>query len=507
MLFEDYLWNPENKNHIVQMLPFDTLISIDKSLALPAYQQIANQVTTHIRNGVIGPGTLLPGTRELARVLSLHRKTVIAAYNELSAQGWIIVLARKGFTVVQNLPEIKPKQWDQQSGGYAYNSKMPGLFYPVSPAVVIPQTAQHLSLIIDDGHPDTRIAPMTLLNREYRSRLKSQHAQKQVSATMAPGSPKLREAMIGYMAQTRGLQAQLQNILITHGAQMSIYIAATLLLKPGDHVLVGEPGYYIANHVFEHLGAHIIRIPVDSNGMDINAVKIACQQYRINMLYLIPHHHHPTTVTLSPERRMHLLEMAEQFNFTIVEDDYDYDFHYDSSPYLPLAGSSHHNRVVYIGSFSKSLSASIRIGFMIAAADFITQAVYLRRLIDLRGDHIMENALAALIENGDIARHLKKANKIYAERRDHLCAMLDLHLKDAVTYNKPAGGMAIWVVFNKEYPLENIAAKAAKLGLYISDGKPFNTAENNYNAFRFGFASLNLQEISEAVNIIAKCLH
>lgn len=460
----------------------------------------------HIRNGVIKPGLLLPGTRELAGILKLHRKTIIAAYDELAAQGWTVVIHRKGFIVAENLPDVKPRQWDNDATGYAFNSKIPGPFYHVNQTVpFIPVTgAAQPHLIIDDGHPDTRLAPMIQLYREYRSRLKQQHVVKQVSAALSAGSLKLREAMVAYMAQTRGMQAQVENILITHGAQMSIYLAASLLLKPGDYIIVGEPGYYLANQVFEYLGAKIITIPVDRYGIDITAVHDACKQHPVKALYVIPHHHHPTTVTLSPDRRMRLLEMAEQFNFTIIEDDYDYDFHYTSSPYLPLAAGNHHNRVVYIGSFSKALSATIRIGFMIAASDFLKHAVYLRRMVELRGDHVMEESLAALIENGDIGRHLKKVNKIYCERRDYLCTLLDTHLNNIVHYTKPDGGMAIWLMFDKRYPLTKISAKAAKHGLFINNGTLFDSGDIRYNALRFGFASLTMDELKEAVEIVTK---
>jgi GntR family transcriptional regulator / MocR family aminotransferase len=444
----------------------------------------------------------------LAAILKLHRKTIIAAYDELAAQGWTTVMPRKGFIVAENLPDIKPRRWDNDATGYAFNSTMPSTFYPVSqaaPFVPAPRTRQP-HLIVDDGHPDTRLAPMVQLHREYRGRLKQQHVVKQVSAALAAGSLKLREAMVAYMAQTRGMQVQADNILMTHGAQMSIYLAACLLLKPGDYIIVGEPGYYMANQVFEHLGAQIIRVPVDSQGIDITAVENVCKKQPIKALYVVPHHHHPTTVTLSPDKRMRLLEIAEQFNFTIIEDDYDYDFHYTSSPYLPLAAGNHRNRVVYIGSFSKALSATIRIGFMIAAGDFLKQATFLRRMIDLRGDHVMEESLAALIENGDIGRHLKKVNKVYRERRDYLCTLLDAHLKNVVQYTRPDGGMAIWLTFNKNHPLTEISAKAAKHGLFINNGKLFDSQDVGYNALRFGFASLNLEEIKEAVEIIASVL-
>jgi GntR family transcriptional regulator/MocR family aminotransferase len=312
---------------------------------------------------------------------------------------------------------------------------------------------------------------------------------------------------VGYLAETRGLQAAVPNILITHGAQMSIYITANLLLRAGDAVIVGEPGYYVANQVFDSLGAKILRVPVDERGIDVDAVEKLCRRRKVKMLYLIPHHHHPTTVTLSPERRMRLLEIAEEFNFAIVEDDYDYDFHYSSSPYLPLAASSHNNRVIYIGSFSKSLSSSIRVGFMVGPEDFIREAIYKRRMIELRGDNNMEDALATLIGNGDVGRHLKKVNRVYEARRNRLCSLLDEQLQGVVRYKRPSGGMAIWVSLDKRYPLEDISGRAIRKGLYMSNGKMYNTHTTDYNSFRFGFASLTEEELEETVGILGECVH
>ena len=488
------------------MLPFDTLLPIDKTLALPVYQQVAQAMVQHIRNGVLKPGAMLPGTRELAGILNLHRKTVIAAYDELAAQGWIEAVPRKGFNISSHLPEVKAQRWNTTT--YAFEKKMAAPFYPLVktgfsfPVLGVPPPR----LIIDDGHPDSRLAPMDLLVREYRSRLGSGALRKQVNAILTAGSPRLREVMVSYLAETRGMQTSVSNILITHGAQMSIYIAASLLLRAGDSVIVGEPGYYVANQVLESLGARLLHVRVDEQGIDVDAVERLCKGKEIRMLYLIPHHHHPTTVTLSPERRMRLLEIAEKFNFAIVEDDYDYDFHYSSSPYLPLAANSHNNRVIYIGSFSKSLSSSIRVGFMVGPEDFIGQAIYLRRLIDLRGDNNMEDALAALIRNGDVGRHLKKVNRIYEVRRDRLCHLLDSKLRGVVNYCKPSGGMAVWASFGRKYPLKTVAEKVGKQGVYISNGLMYNTHDTAYNSVRIGFAGLTEEEMEEAIGILAGCV-
>jgi len=179
--------------------------------------------------------------------------------------------------------------------------------------------------------------------------------------------------------------------------------------------------------------------------------------------------------------------------FTIIEDDYDYDYHYTSSPYLPLASGNHNGNVIYIGSFSKILDPSLRIGFMIAPKNFIAQCTALRKIIDVGGDGYMQNALATLIKEGELKRHLKKAKKCYRERRDFLDALLKEKLSEYVSYTLPTGGMAIWLALKPDFPIAQVAAT-----------KQFKIIRWNkaQNAFRFGFASMNESELVQAVDAL-----
>jgi GntR family transcriptional regulator/MocR family aminotransferase len=488
------------------MLPYQTLISIDKKAPTPIYQQIANHLVTHIREGIIQPGASLPGSRELARLLEVHRKTIVAAYEELNAQDWIETIPRKGVRVSPQLPEIKPRTFKAATNipayagntGFHFNTKIP-----------LPSSAPWFAkqnLVIDDGFPDVRLAPIDNLLREYRNIATGRLARRIMTSNDLAGTDSLRDVLVGYLSDTRGMNMQSDNIMITRGAQMAIYLAAGLLIQPGDNVLVGEPNYFMANAIFKQLGAQLITVPVDEQGINIEQVEAVLKKKKIKMLYIIPHHHHPTTVSLAPERRMRLLEIIRKYKLAVLEDDYDYSFHYSSAPVLPLASTNHEGCVVYIGSATKLLAPSIRIGFMVAPKPFIDQAAKWRRLIDIRGDNIMETALANLIRNGDIGRHIKKSNKIYHQRRDMLCDMLQEKLKAVVTFRKPAGGMAVWAQFNKRFPLSAIAAKAAGMGLFMNDGSYFNTPKINYNAIRFGFASLNESEMERIFEILLKTI-
>lgn len=276
---------------------------------------------------------------------------------------------------------------------------------------------------------------------------------------------------------------------------MSIYLASKLLLNDGDIVVVGNPNYSNANETFEEVGAKLLEVNVDANGLDVDKIEQICRKKKITAVYVIPHHHYPTTVTLSVERRMKLLALSQQYSFVIIEDDYDYDYHYNSSPYLPLANANHSGNVIYIGSFSKILDPSLRIGFMVAPANFIAQTVALRKLIDVGGDGYMQNALASLIKNGELKRHLKRALKAYHFRRDFLNELLEKKLGKYVQYNIPSGGMAFWIELKAPYKIKDLV-KDPQLKI-----KRWDEA---LNAFRFGFASMNEQELTITVTYLAK---
>jgi GntR family transcriptional regulator / MocR family aminotransferase len=290
-------------------------------------------------------------------------------------------------------------------------------------------------------------------------------------------------------------------MIITRGAQMALFIATSLLIKAGEDVIVGEPGYFGANITFRQLGANLNRVPADENGIDVDAVESICRKKKIRLIYVIPHHHHPTTVTFTPERRMRLLALAEKYRFAIIEDDYDYDFHYASKPMMPMASLDRHGSVIYIGTLTKTLAPAFRIGFMTGPADFIRLAGNYRRFMDHQGDSLLENAVAALYQDGTISRHIKKSVRIYKDRRDHFCKLLTNELGNAVSFKVPDGGMAVWTTFKNE-KLPQLSTAVLKKGLVLNNGLEYNTHKTNYNAARLGFASLNFDEQKTAIEII-----
>lgn len=475
------------------MFPFEHVILIEKESKTAVYRQIAISIINAIRGGTIKSNTHLPGTRKLAVSLGVHRKTVIAAYEELEAEGWVVIIPRKYAIVTENIPSFKPQKWNQNKVLAPYENNLTISFKIVNKKMITESSISVPDIMINDGHPDVRLSPIDDLLKTYRSLTSRKHGIKNANIGTTQGTLSLREEMVDYISETRGINISSDNLLITHGAQMSIYLAAQLLLEPLSHVIVGKPNYPLANKTFEETGAKIIEVAVDDEGIDTDAIELICKKEKINAVYVIPHHHYPTTVTLSVERRMKLLELSKEFSFAIIEDDYDYDYHYTSSPYLPLASANHNGNVVYIGSFSKILDPSLRMGFMIAPKNFITQCTALRKIIDVGGDGYMQNALAALIKGGELKRHLKKAKKSYHQRRDLLDKLLKEQLGDYVYYTLPTGGMAIWVKLKPAFPISQLISNT-KLQIIRID--------KEQNAFRFGFASLDETELEQTVEFL-----
>ena len=483
------------------MLPYKNLLIIDKRSHVAVFRQIATQIIRLIQEGKLSPGTELPSTRSLAFDLELHRKTAIAAYELLVSEDWIVSLPRKGYIVSPQLPIIKPRSYD--SGRLSAYQREPGFNYNKLEEVSYPAASpSKVDLVIDDGFPDIALLNASAMYAYYKRALDYPALKKMSLGWELESSPDFRKAMCVFLNQTRGLDIRTENLLTTRGAQMAIYVAASLIIKPGDKVMVSEPSYFFANMIFEGLGAELIRVDLDDNGMCTDMVEDLLLKHDIKMLYVIPHHHHPTTVTMSEERRIHLLKLIRDYKLAVIEDDYDYDFQFQYDPYLPLASGNHEGNIIYIGSLTKVLGTPFRLGYLVAAEKFVHAAAKKRMLIDLRGDVFTEQVVSGFIENGNLTRLIQKANKLYRERCHFLADLLTTQLGEEVTFTKPSGGMAIWVKLNANIQLAKVVEKSAAMGLKLI-GTVYSQGSNaKYNAFRFGYASLQEDQLEKAVHIL-----
>ncbi len=489
------------------MLPYKTSIRLDRKSKQALYMQISMQLMQMIKNGMLQPGTKLPGSRSLASILEVHRTTVVLAYEELMAQGWIGVLASKGTFVHMDLPVTNQRSLVTTKNEMSNAKELSGFSFYKRPHLSRKDVVENAQvLFLDEGVPDNRLAPIDTLAKTYRNLVARSYNRKHLSYGSLYGNKDLREALVVYLNETRGLDSSIDNILITRGSQMGMYLAAQLLLQEGSCIAIGTTNYITMDHTCIEAGAQLLRVAVDEQGIVVSQLATICQSRTINAVYVTSHHHHPTTVTMSAQRRLELLALAKEHSFAIIEDDYDYDFHYDNAPILPLASYDINNNVVYTGALCKIVAPAIRIGYLVAPKDFIDAAARLRAVIDRQGDPLLELSMAHMIKNGDVYRHTKKALRIYKKRRDFCCTLLEKKLSSYFTFQIPEGGMAIWLLLNKKYHWDTVTAIALQHGLQFPDWRRYDAIKAGHNGIRFGFASHTEEEMSMIVEKIERLM-
>jgi len=480
------------------MLPYKSLLNIDRSTRTPIYLQITQQVVQLIQDGQLGAGYKMPSSRLMADLLVLNRNTVTKAFEELEALGWITIQARKGVFVVDSFPTIQPIYWNKEQ-------KRDSTETPVFPFYEFP----HLHMPIpsgrqigfDDGFPDVRLAPIDELARGYAKNMRQLAFENNLYYHDGLGHLGLREQLVHYLNETRGLNIDTEQIIITRASTMALHLALASTIKKGDAVIVGRNSYPTANMIVKHLQGELITIPVDEDGLVVEQIPSLCKKYRIRALYITSHHYHPTTVTLSPARRLQLMQFAEQYQFVILEDDYDYDYHYDNAPILPLASGDKNGLVLYFGSYSKLIAPAFRLGYLVGPKKLIQSVTRLRRIMDRQGDIILEKTVADLLAAGTIRRYLKKSWRHYKERRDVCCHLLEEQLNEYLTFKKPAGGLALWATFSNKIDLHKVSHTMQTKGVVFAQGRVYPNSQ-----IRMGFASMNTEELEIAIEKLKKSI-
>ena len=472
----------------------EQLIQFDKSSSQPVYIQIAQQIINAIQRGYISKGTKLPGTRVLSQILKIHRNTVVAVYDELASQGWVNIIPNKGTFVLfpeQTTATIKAtaQKIDQV---YQY-SKMTG--FPFQPSLNLASILQETTAkySINDGNPDLRLHPVHQFSRWFSAVMKRKSLFKKWNHSAQSSYSIFETQLCNYLNVTRGFHIKPSNLISTRSTEMSLYIVSQLLIQQNDIVLVGRLSNYASNMIFQQAGATIKTIPIDANGIDVDYIKTHFVKGSIRCVYVCAHRHFPTTATLSAERRLKLLELAKAYQFAIIEDDYDYDFQFEGSAMLPMASADANGMVIYLGKLGQSLFPSFQVGFVVAPENLISEAKNYLQLLDKQGDIIQEQMLSELIHEGEISRLMKKNIIIYKQRRDCLCRHLSRHFRDAISWQVPSGGLAIWLQFDPKISLVKLAEEAEKNDLYVP--KTLLYQNRDTCAIRFGFGHLNEEEI------------
>jgi GntR family transcriptional regulator/MocR family aminotransferase len=474
------------------------LIHFDKSSASPVYIQISQQIINAIQRSYLEGGSLLPGTRIFSQLIHVHRNTAVAVYDELASQGWVEIIANKGTFIA--VPEQRTATIKARSNGIGDISNFAettGFPFHLSFHLSSTQEFSEAKYELNDGQPDLRLHPIHEFSKWYGASMKRKSLISKWNQNKKTKYSVFENQLCNYLNATRGLHIKPKNVISTRSTEMSLYIISQLLIRPKDVVLVGDLSNYAANMIFQQSGATIKTIPIDEQGLNVDYIKAHFVKGEIRCVYICANRDYPTTVSLTAERRLKLLQIAKEYQFAIIEDDYDYDFQFEGLPMLPMASSDVNGMVIYLGKLGQSLFPSFQTGFVVAPENLISEAKNYLQMLDRQGDLTQEQMLSELIYEGEIHRLLKKNILVYKQRRDFLYQCLEENFKDAVRFKKPTGGLAIWLQFNTVISLVQLSEQALRYDLFLP--KTILYQDKDTCAIRLGFGHLNEEEIEITV--------
>jgi len=424
---------------------------LDPGAGKPLTTQLYEQLRDGITAGRLLPGDQLVPSRQLAGELGLSRHTVTTVYGRLVAEGYAEGRAGGG-SVVASASPVPPK-----GASPAAALRPSPRFAGWSPYFRPPPYGCRFDL--RPGLPDPALFPAAQWRR---------HVSAAVSAEQSlygdpAGKIRLRRAIVGWVARSRSVAATEDTVVVTCGTQHAIDLVTRVLLEPGDCVAVEDPGYVPAILLFKALGMSVVGAPVDDQGLVVDLLPPSAR-----IVYVTPSHQYPLGMTMSMPRRRALLRWAERHDAAIIEDDYDTEFRYVDRPLEPLQALDANGRVVYVGSFSKTFSPSVRLGFAVVPQPLAEPIAALRQLIDWHPPIAMQTAMAGFINDGLLDKHIRRSRRVYAERHHILTEALFGPLACYLTARSPNAGLHVAAALQDGLNEEDVLQAAARHGLVAS---------------------------------------
>jgi GntR family transcriptional regulator/MocR family aminotransferase len=405
------------------------------TLDAPLYQQLYMHLRSAILTGRLKRGLKLPSTRAFADELKVSRNTVLNAYSQLLAEGYLESVEAKGTFVASVLPDAmlsaRPTL-PHSNASQPANIRRPSLSKTAETLIATPTTYSLPQPRNTQGAFTVGIPALDTVPVELWGKLVAHHAKHTTTRTLSyqdsAGYRPLREAIADHVTVTRRVRCAADQIIVVSGSQGALDLVARVLLNPGDPVWMEDPGYLGARGAFLGVGAQLVPIPVDNDGLVVDNAIARCPDAKL--AYLTPSHQFPLGVTMSLSRRLAILDWASRAGAYIIEDDYDSEYRFHGHPLAALQGLDEANCVIYVGTFSKTLFPSMRLGYLILPPALIGPFLAVKWFIDIHPPVLEQIVLADFIARGYFSRHLRRTRTLYAERRATLLdAMADLPLE------------------------------------------------------------------------------
>jgi len=439
---------------------FRPMVAVDRTLSTPLHRQIYDGFRSAILEGRLRPGQRIPSTRVLAAEIRVSRFPVLNAYAQLLAESYLESRVGAGTVVSSSLPEQLTSS--RPTGAKATSIKRGPRTVAARTSLFPPE--ETFPWIIHSG--PFRVGqvafdqfPHHIWSRLIARRCRSLNSHSAHYGAMK-GSEILRGAIANYLKTARSVRCTPEQVFIVNGSQQALEITARVLLDPGARVWIEDPCYRFAQDVFKLNGCELVPVSVDEDGLDVAAGITKCRKARA--AFVSPSHQFPLGVTMSASRRLQLIEWAQSSGAWIIEDDYDSEYRYESQPIASLQGLDPNSRVIYIGTFSKVLFPSLRLGYIVVPLDLADRFIMTRRVMDLGSPAFHQEVIADFIEEGHFERHIRRMRTLYGDLRQLLVDNLRNHLDKTLSPIGDEAGMHLTVLLDAKHHDEEVAVRAAR---------------------------------------------
>ena len=482
-------------------------ISVNRGEATPLYRQIEQQLRRLILEARLPGGTRLPSERDLAHHLGVNRTTIVSAYRELAADGLIEGRVGRGTTVAA-------LQAGDSTGALAATTPLPWLElvryrYRSPHAALVRRVAELASqpgvISLASGVPDVTHSPHLDLRAAARELLATGHAAILDDSPIG-GSEPLREALAHRLAVRGSGRISPGNVLVLSGSQQGLYLMARLLLEPGDAVLLESPTYLGALQVFHAVGARLVGVPIDEDGMRVDVAERLLSRVRARLVYTIPNYQNPSGATMAMQRRRSLLAAAQRHQVPVLEDDLYGELFYDDAPPLTLKALDRWDYVTYLGSVSSVLGSGFRLGWLVVPAALVQPLTELRQSIDLHPNNFVQALVHHLLETGSFDAHMAWARRTFGSRRDAMVTALKRHFPSGTRWWHPRGGLYVWCSLPPGVSSRYLLEEAAAQGVVFVPGEVFSPDGTGDDHMRLNFVQPSEKHIEEGVSRLATAL-
>jgi GntR family transcriptional regulator / MocR family aminotransferase len=485
----------------------DFTITINSNSSVPLHQQLYEELRQAILKGRLLPGDRIPSTRQLAKSLSISRTTVTQTYDRLLSEGYIETVVGSGTFVCSQLPDDLLHSAPVPSSGTTTRVPVQLSKYGVSLAQTenVPRVPEpDLYINFRYGRPAFDQFPIELW-RKLLSRHCSSNLEWLDYSRDVLGYKPLREAIAKYLSRSRAVNCHPDQVLVVNGTQQALDLIMRLFIEPGNVIAMENPGYLSARLIFETQGAKLLPVPVDESGLVVEDLARAKEQIRL--VYVTPSHQFPTGAILSLPRRLELLTWSSTTGALIIEDDYDSEYRYGDRPIPALQGLDKSDSVLYIGTFSKVLFPSLRIGYLVLPKSLVSVFARAKWLSDRHLPLLEQQVLADFIEEGHLERHIRKMRTVYDKRRQVLAKAFNKNFGEKATILGEQAGIHFMVQLQTPFSDEEIIKCAEQAGVGIMSAAPHYLKQPSMGEFIFGYGELTEQQLVEGIDRLAYSLN